>query len=313
MIKLVNVSKLSHEEWLEYRKRGIGGSDAAAVCGLSPYKSPVIVYLDKTGEADTTIPDNERMRIGRDLEEYVAQRFSEATGKKVRRNNYMMQHESYPFMLADIDREIVGENAILECKTTNSYCAKDWELEPPLHYQIQCLHYLAVTGKERCYIAVLIGNEEFKWFTIERNEDTINDLIALEQEFWLNNVQAHQCPPPDGSPSCGEFLKKQYPHDDGETQEISMQSFLDCKRLAETKAKIKALKDEEAQLEQNIKNELKTAAIGSYDGETVVTWKSQRKTTLDTKRIKKEAPELYEQYGKTSESRTFSLKLKLEA
>ena len=123
MKKLANTLNLSHEEWLEWRKKGIGGSDAGAVAGLNPWKSPVSVYMDKIGESKPT-QDNERMRIGRDLEDYVARRFEEATGKKVRRNNFMMVHDDYNFMVANIDREIVGENALLECKTTGSYGKK---------------------------------------------------------------------------------------------------------------------------------------------------------------------------------------------
>ena len=130
MRKGVNVSNLSRAEWLEERRKGIGGSDAAAVAGLNPWKSAAAVYLEKVGEVEPEELSSERIRVGHDLEDYVARRFCEATGKKVRRNNYMLHHDEYPFLLADVDREVVGENAILECKTTNSFAAKDWAEEP---------------------------------------------------------------------------------------------------------------------------------------------------------------------------------------
>lgn len=109
MKKLVSTLNLTHEEWLSYRKSGIGGSDAGAICGLNPYASPMSVYHDKTRE-ETEDFDNEAMRQGRDLEDYVARRFMEETGKKVRRSNAMYQHEVYSFMLANVDRLIVGES-----------------------------------------------------------------------------------------------------------------------------------------------------------------------------------------------------------
>ena len=129
----------SKEDWLKVRKIGIGGSEAATVAGLNPWASPLNVYLDKMTDEIEDI-DNERMRIGRDLEDYVAQRFQDETGLKVRRMNQMLQHDEHDFMLANLDRVIVGEKAFLECKTTGSYGKKDWEDGIPMHYQIQCLH-----------------------------------------------------------------------------------------------------------------------------------------------------------------------------
>lgn len=108
----------THKEWLAIRRRGIGGSDAAAIVGLDRYRSPFAVYADKLGLTPER-EDNEAMRQGRDLEDYVAQRFTETTGKKVRRCNDTLQHPKYPRLLANIDRLIVGEKALLECKTTS--------------------------------------------------------------------------------------------------------------------------------------------------------------------------------------------------
>ena len=138
MKKLVSTLKLDKKEWLKYRKQGIGGSDAGAVCGLNPYRTAMQVYQDKVSEEIEEI-DNEAMRQGREFEDYVARRFTEATGKKVRRANAMFYHEQYPFMLADVDRLVVGENAGLECKTASPYMADKWEDgKIPLSYQIQC-------------------------------------------------------------------------------------------------------------------------------------------------------------------------------
>ena len=120
MYQTISTKNMSREDWLSLRRTGIGGSDAGAICGLNPYSSPLDVYFNKTGEAPET-EDNEAMRQGRDLEEYVARRFTEETGLKVRRSNQMYRSIEHPFMIADIDRLIIGEDAGLECKTANDW------------------------------------------------------------------------------------------------------------------------------------------------------------------------------------------------
>ena len=124
-IKIATIKDLSHEQWLELRRSGLGGSDASTVIGLNPYSSKLTLYADKKGILPEK-EDTERMRLGRDLEEYVAQRFSEETGKKVKRSGYMWRHPMYEFLLANIDREVIGEDAFLECKTTMNYEKHDY-------------------------------------------------------------------------------------------------------------------------------------------------------------------------------------------
>lgn len=184
MKKLVSTKNLSKEEWLRYRKKyGIGGSEAGAICGFNLYRSIMQVYYDKiSDEIDET--DNEAMRQGRDLEEYVARRFMEATGKKVRRANTMFYDPENPFMLADVDRIIVGENAGLEIKTASPYTEAQWsDGKVPLSYQMQCFHYMSVTGADTWYVAVLIYGREFKYYRIERDEEIIRHLVQIEKDF----------------------------------------------------------------------------------------------------------------------------------
>ena len=300
-----NVKDLTHEEWLIERRKGIGGSDAAAVAGLNPWKSAAAVFFEKTSELPPETGEmSERLRIGHDLEDYVARRFAEETGKKVRRNNFMLHHDDYPFILGDIDREIVGENAILECKTTNSYAAKDWAEEPPLHYQIQCQHYLLVTGADRCYIAALIGNERFVWYTIERDEETMADLLAVEVDFWKNYVEAGVCPAPDGSAAYDEFIAKHYPTDDGMDIELSRDGVTALEKYLELKQTADELDKTLKLYQQIVKVEMGDASKAVADGYKV-SWKTQSRTTLDSKRLKAEKPDIYEAYAKTSESRVF--------
>ena len=310
MKKLVNTLNLSHEEWLEWRKKGIGGSDASSVVGLNPWRSAVAVYLDKLGELEP-LEDSEKMRVGRDLEDYVARRFEGATGKKVRRNNFMMVHDDQEFMVANIDREIVGENALLECKTTGSYGKKDWENGAiPAHYEIQCHHYMAVTGAERCYIAVLIGNEDFKWQVIERDEETIQALIQIEHDFWHNYVLAKEPPPPDGTEQYDEILAFKYAK--SINQEIPLERSnidQDIERINTIKTLTKELEAEKKLLEQTIKKDMaenEKAVTQNY----FITWKPQTTRRIDTKRLKEEDPDLYEKYSKITTSRVLRIKEK---
>ena len=173
MYEKIATAELSREEWLQLRKHGIGGSDAGAVCGLNPYSSAMKVFQDKTGES-VEEKESEAIRIGHDLEDYVAQRFMEATGLKVRKSNYMYRSTEYPFMVADVDRLIVGEDAGLECKTASAYNASKWaDGNIPLHYIIQCYHYMAVTGKRVWYIAAVILGQEFTYRKLEWDDDLI--------------------------------------------------------------------------------------------------------------------------------------------
>ncbi len=125
MYTTISTKNMAREEWLRIRKTGLGGSDAGAVCGLNPYVSRMAVYRDKVSD-ETELEDNEAMRQGRDLEEYVAQRFMEETGLKVRRSNKMYRSVEYPWMIADVDRMVAGGGAGLECKTVSAYNKDRW-------------------------------------------------------------------------------------------------------------------------------------------------------------------------------------------
>ena len=185
----MNSNDNSKIEWLKRRQCGIGGSDVGAIMGVNSYKSAYEVYLDKISEIEKVEPESEAAYWGTKLEEIVATEFHIRTGKKVRRDNKHLVHKDYPFMVANIDRRIVGENSILECKTANSFMTKEWEAdEVPASYLLQCQHYLAVTGANKCYIAVLIGGQKFIFKEIERDEELINLIIDAEKTFWIEYV-----------------------------------------------------------------------------------------------------------------------------
>ena len=307
-IELAKTLDMPREQWLELRKKGIGGSDAAAIVGLDRYRSPFDVYADKLG-LKPEIPDNEAMRQGRDLEQYVAERFMEATGKKVRRRNAMLQHPEYPFMIADIDRWVVGENAGLECKTTSVLNrAKFNQGEFPPNYYVQCVHYMAVTGAERWYLAVLVLNNAFHVFTIERDDAEIQALIEAEKDFWENHVLKQIPPTPDGSEATSEVIKRLFP-EARERAEIALFGYEDKIQLyLELDAKVKEFEQERDMLKQEIQLVMADAEIGRAQG-YIVEWKNQVRQTLDTQRLKKEQTEIYEKYLKPAQTvRMFKIK-----
>lgn len=177
---LANTSEMSHEEWLAARRKGIGGSDAAAIAGLNKWKSPVAVYLEKIGQAPEENVSSEAAYWGTVLEDVVAQEFSKRTGLKVRRRNAILQHPEHSFMLANVDRLIVGEKAGLECKTASEYLKEEWkDDEVPAQYLIQCQHYMAVTGYDAWWIAVLIGGNKFiyKKLSVTRRSFSISSRL----------------------------------------------------------------------------------------------------------------------------------------
>lgn len=306
MKKLVSTLGLSREEWLKYRKRGIGGSDAGAVCGLNPYRTAIQVYYDKTSDEIETF-DNEAMRQGREFEEYVAKRFCEATGKKVRKANAMYYDEEIPFMLSDVDRMVVGEKAGLECKTASPYMADLWkDGNIPVSYQIQCYHYMSVCNADAWYIAVLIYGKEFKYYRIERDEEVIENLIRIEREFWNDHVVKRALPDPDGSKTADAVIAECFKVSRSIT--IPLTGFDDrLKRREELLSVMDRMEQEKRQIDQELKLYLGDAEIAENEHYRV-SWKNVRRSDLDEKRLKEEEPEIYEKYRRESTSRRFTVK-----
>ena len=150
--------------WLKLRNKGLGGSDAGIIVGVNPWKSPYQLWLEKTGQVEPeNISEKEAVYWGTQLEDMVAREFTKRTGKKVQRHG-MLESVAYPFLLANVDRLVVGEDAGLECKTTSAFKYKDWEGDNvPDSYYVQCQHYMMVTGLPRWYIAALIGGQHYVW------------------------------------------------------------------------------------------------------------------------------------------------------
>ena len=307
MRRFIATNELEKKEGLRYRKMGITGTDAGAICGLNPYVSAFQVYQDKiTDNVEET--DNEAMRQGRDLEDYVAQRFTEKTGLKVRRANAIFQNEEHPIMLADFDRLIVGQKAGLECKTVSPYSADKWsDGQIPLHYQMQVQHYLAVSGFECWYVAAVIFGRDFIIHKIDRDEEIIQNLIIIEERFWKEHVMAHVMPDPDGSKSCSEQIAKLYFKANKE-KIVELHGYNGIlSRREELVELIEKMKNEKETIDQKIKLEMQDASKALAERYQIV-WSSYNSSRLDSKRLKAEKPEIYEAYVNKSSERRFSVK-----
>ncbi|WP_438447441.1 YqaJ viral recombinase family protein [Gorillibacterium sp. sgz5001074] len=275
-IRLINTKDMAHEDWLEWRRKGIGGSDVAPLLNLSRYKSALSVYLDKIGQAPEIL-DNPKMKAGRIMESVVADWFAEETGMKVMRQNAIFQHKQYPFMLANIDRWLPGQNAGLECKNTSEYARSDWEgTQAPMEYILQCNHYMAVTGAERWYIAVLIGGWDFQWRVIERDEEIIQMLIEREREFWQNHVLAKIPPAFDHQDT--DYLRSLYPaHTPSKAVELTEADYSIMQLLFDAR-KAKKLADEAEETAKNqLKGKMEDAEKAYFQGELRFTWKTNSK------------------------------------
>lgn len=299
--------RMSKEDWTAARRESIGGSDAAAVLGLNPWKGPFALWAEKTGAVEPEdISTKEAVRLGTYLEEYVAQRFAEETGKRVRRENAILRNTAYPWARANVDRMIIGEKAGLECKTTSELNMKRFRGgEYPVTYYCQCMHYMAVTGFPKWYLAVLVGNREFFWYEIPRDEAEISALMGAEEQFWTA-VEAREAPAMDGSSSEAEAINDMY-QDEGGEADLSpcagdIQEYLVLK--AQIK-KLQALMDASA---DRIKAVMGANRIGSLGGATV-SWAAYNSSRLDKAALQAAHPEInLNAYKKVTTARRFEVK-----
>ena len=296
-------------EWLRERQKGIGGSDVGAILGVNKWKTAFQVYLDKTEEIVQVDEPSEAAYWGTELEDMVAREFTKRTGKKVRRDTTHFVSKEYPFMVANIDRRVVGENAILECKTVNQWGAKEWEGdEIPPSYLLQVQHYLYVTGAEKGYIAALIGGQHFIWKEVAKDEELIKIIIDAESEFW--NMVVNKTPPAlDGSSAAEQYINKRFNEADTELDEVAL--YAQHEELIEEykvlKEKSKELNTRIKEIENNLKLELGEHESG-YVSNYRVNWKNVKSTRVDTNKLKTEFKDIYEKVKKETTSRRFEIK-----
>ena len=286
----------------EERRKYIGGSDIAAVMGMSRWKTPLKLWLEKTGECEPVdLSKVEAVQLGSELEEFVAQKFSKETGKQVRKQSKMYVHKDYPFMIAHVDRLITGTDEILECKTCGSHKKDEWEDESiPQEYVLQVIWYLGITGKKKAYIAVLIGGQSFKYKMIEFDKELFETMVDMAKDFW-NCVQTKTPPAltPDDNTLLSEIFAK--PNEEIiENQDIEEK----VTKLQQVKDDISTLETEQKMLEAEIKN-----VIGDHFGVVTnkfkVTWPKYEKTSVNTNLLKTDG--LYDKYSQKTSYRKLNV------
>ena len=304
-LKLVKTNDLSREDWLSVRRNGIGSSDAAAAVGLNPYKSQLALWMEKTGRDDLFAPidvndDSTPVYWGSLLEPIVAASYAKRTGNRVRKVNAVLQHPDHNWMLANLDREVVGvpEVQILECKTAGVQGARLWKDGVPDFVQLQVAHQLAVTGKRAADVAVLIGGQELQIHRIKRDDVLIERLIQLEEVFW-GYVQSDIAPPVDGSDSADQALRRLYPNDVGSTVDFSQDlemsaAFSDLvavRQTLDTQTKLEAL------LKQRIQQRMGDASKAVFETGDVTWRRSKDGVDFNLPKLLADHPEYQDAYA----------------
>ncbi len=306
---LASTENMPYADWLEHRKLGIGGSDASVVCGINRYKSPVELWIEKTNQ----IPAQEAGEAaywGTQLEPLVRAEFTKRTGVEVRHDKVLLQSESHPFMLANLDGTCEHPDfgpCIFEAKTVPAYKAGEWDDTIPDEYQLQIQHYMAVTGYKGTYIAVLIGGNTFKWKFVERDDELIATLIQLEANFWAH-VQNGTPPPLDGSDASAKFLAERFPSSVPKSAITLPETAANLlTQYDEACEQLEVITEQKQEAENLLKQMLGENEVGTGAGH-VITWKSVTQERLDSKTLKAEHPALCKKYTNKTSYRRFSIK-----
>lgn len=299
---------LGREEWLKFRTMGIGGSDVSVIAGVNPYRSVYQLWLEKTGQIMPQETDNEYTHFGTLLEPLVKKEFTQRTGLKVRAKRMLLQNKQYPFMIANLDGVVKdnGETYIFEAKTVSAFKQEEWNDKIPYEYMLQIQHYMAVTGLKRAYIAALIGGNHFVYHVVERDDEMITDIIAMERKFWEENVLGGAAPVADGSEATTTYLNKKYSESNAQTIDLPKEVISICEEYNTISDEIEMLSAEKDALSNHIKSLLQNNEVG-VAGRFRVSWKQVNSARFDSSRFKAENPELYGMYVKYSRYRRFGI------
>ena len=321
-------TQANRDQFLAGRKKGIGGSDVAAILGFSPYKSPYQLWLDKTGRSERKESQNESAHFGNLLEDVVAKEFSRRAGVKVQRVTQQLFLEEHPWALGNIDRAVINPDIagnvrfkdgalttdrLLECKTASEYMSKlfgeEGSDQVPDYYLTQCLWYLLITGCKVIDLAVLIGGNKFRMYRIERDDDLIESIFKQVKAFWFNHVIADV--PPD--PTCfDDVLHRWSNHVVGKQVEADFEHIKLAEELITVQGRLKADKAREDEIKLKIVSTMQDAEMMISQGKSICTYKEQSSTRIDSTLLKKEEPDLFAKYSKTSSTRVFRISNKFK-
>ena len=293
----ISTKDMSREQWLEERKKGIGGSDGAAILGLNPYKSADQVYGEKMDEIPP-LEDNEILEAGRRMEPVIAEWYADREGKRIANVNRILVHPEYPFIRANVDRRIVGEKRVLECKNVGewAYRLSEWGEEytdqVPEYYYIQGHHYtLFPQFANGCDLAAIVGGNRLRVYRFEYDAEIAEMMVEAYAQFW-NNLQRGIRPEPQNL----EDLKRRWTETVDDAVEATPEIELASKRLAAIKRGKKALDEKEEELKVIIQRFMAEHALLTVGGKKAHQWKYERKPVFDRKGLQRDYPEIFEQY-----------------
>ena len=305
----IPTAKMTREEWLRLRRKGIGGSDASVIMGKNPYRSILQLWEEKIGKLPVTDDGNEYTYWGNVMEPIIRKEFMNRTGLKVRQKHAMIFHKDYPYLFADVDgiaTDERGEKCIFEAKTASQYKADQWENGVPEEYVLQVQHYLEVCGMNKAYIAALIGGNKFVFHTIYRDDDLIKELISREKEFWEERVLTGTEPVMDDSDATKDYLNEKYSDSIADTIQLQENMKFVLTEYQNIDFRMKELEKQKTGLANQIKVAMGAHETGEVDG-TVVSWKKINRELLDSKRLRKEQPEVFAEYSNISSYRKLSI------
>jgi len=323
--ELVDITTLSEADWHEWRRKGIGGSDLAAIMGLSPWATARDIFRKKKGIKGALDDEADRenwvaKKVGHLLEPLVAEIFAHQTGFVPFEVRKMFAHPDYPYMLANVDFFFTlpdGRTAILECKTSNSHAKEKWDDDAvPLNYELQCRHYMAVMDVDVVFIACLYGNNEndFVWRRIERDMDFEADIIAAEKDFWTNYVLPGIEPPyTENGDLVLRSIRNHFGRADVSAGEVelpvhmadSLSEYLSAKAQKSVAEKTVAVLKEKMEKAQAVFVEgLGTsckAVCRAGDEEFIITYNPVMMDEVDKDGLKANHPDVYDKYIKKQE------------
>lgn len=302
-----------HEQWLEWRRGGIGSSDAAGIAGISPWSSPISVWLDKVGLVGDIEP-NEAMKWGLILEPVIIREFEDRTGLHVRSRQLPAEHPEHGWMRATLDGVVadtvdLGTDAlaVYEGKTAGDWGRAAWEDGVPQHYVVQVQHQMAITGLPAAWVVALLGGQKLVSFLIERDQDSIDLLTDLEDTFWRRYVLTGTPPPVDGTERTTEAIRDAFSQSSGEQIELPEVAVDLVRQIHAATAEENAAKERADAARNAMRMLLGDAEIGMYGGWPLATWKHVEQDRIDVEELRAREPSVAARYTKTSSYRRFHL------
>lgn len=290
------------------RSSYFGSSDIAAILGVSPWKSKLDVFLDKTqGRPPVTAVKQKIFDRGHRLEPYLLDMYAEDTGEDLILRNVRYADLEFPFLAAEIDAETrSGKN--VEAKSTHQFGAKNWgaELtdEVPIYYNAQAQFGMMCNHASVVEFPVLIGIDDFRIYRVERDDEIIQLQRKAAVDFWHDHILTGVAP----EPSTVSDLERLFPWDHGSviqaTDEIR-DKVLELKRL---KAKLKTMTADAEEAADQIKMFMREHSVLNYGAATLLTWKSQKSIRHDTSEFEAKHPKIAAKFKKESISRVLRLK-----